>query len=204
MDRELMTPEPTLRSRAARVSAIYGGTPNRPSSRMSFGVPSPSMSGQGYLSIRTSKSSGTSNAGSDERRTYSPRPSSRLGGVISGTASGRQSSLGTHAFQPPSKDYIGPYTPNPIDPLDVEIGQIVNSQPLFVRCERIDLPLNKAEAAVQKLTDRMASYSFGFSDKPVICKLVARGAKKERKVLAKVGGGWQDLVVYLLNHQAQY
>lgn len=126
-------------------------------------------------------------------RPYSPAPSGF------GTPNGRQSALGSrtpaHLAATPyhHQQDGGPYRPNQIDPLDVEISRIVNAQPLYVRCQRLDLPLNKAEAAIQKPTDRIANYAFGFSDRPVTCKLVERGPQRERKVLAKVGGGESSL-----------
>ena len=83
----------------------------------------------------------------------------------------------------------GPYQPNSIDPLDVELADIVNSQPFFISCRPLDPPLTKAGAAVQAPGERMAKYAFGNSDKPISCKLVERGAGKGRKVLCRVGGG---------------
>jgi hypothetical protein len=84
----------------------------------------------------------------------------------------------------------GPYNPTPSDPLDLEIAALVNSQPLFVPCERVDLPLKKAEADIQPTSERMARYRFGWTDgKDISCKLIDRGPTKGKKVLCKVGGG---------------
>jgi len=89
----------------------------------------------------------------------------------------------------------GPYVPNSIDPLDVAVAELVNSQPLYVRCERFDLPINKAAAAVQTMGEMVAKYTFGDAPelgregKLISCKLVERGPRRAKKVLCRVGGG---------------
>lgn len=90
-------------------------------------------------------------------------------------------------FSQNADDLPGPYIPNEIDPLDVEIAAVLNSQPMFLRCIRVDLPLNKAEAAVQRPADRIARYHLGSDRTERICKLVDRGSERGRKVLVKVG-----------------
>ena len=82
------------------------------------------------------------------------------------------------------------YFANPLDPLDVEIGIIINSRQHLVTCERVDLHLNKAAAEAQGPGGRMARYRFGcHGEKELNCKLIDRGDHKGKKVLCKVGGG---------------
>lgn len=101
------------------------------------------------------------------------------------------------------------YVSNAYDPLDVAVGAIGNSLPVLLDIRRVDPHLTRAHAAQVELFQ--AKYSFGHptraavadSRKAVMCKLVdrvgARAQKGEKKVLVRVGGGWQDLEVYLLS-----
>lgn len=100
------------------------------------------------------------------------------------------------------------YRPNPHDPLDCAVADIANSMPVLLDVVRVELPLSRAQAAQLELFQ--ARYSFGHpsrhlsdSRKAVMCKLVdrvgARAKKGEKKVLARVGGGWQELEVYMLS-----
>jgi len=102
------------------------------------------------------------------------------------------------------------YIPNPIDPLDVEVAGIVNSQPGYIHCTRVDLHLNRAAALAQKASERIARYNFAIGisggeeeQKALSCKLVERQGR-ESKVMVRVGGSWLDLRMFLLDKQAQY
>ncbi|BGP57234.1 hypothetical protein JCM8202_005329 [Rhodotorula sphaerocarpa] len=101
------------------------------------------------------------------------------------------------------------YVSNAHDPLDVAVGATGNSLPVLLDIRRVDPHLTRAHAAQVELFQ--AKYSFGHptraavadSRKAAMCKLVdrvgARAQKGEKKVLVRVGGGWQDLEVYLLS-----
>jgi hypothetical protein len=100
------------------------------------------------------------------------------------------------------------YRPNPHDPLDCAVADIANSMPVLLDVVRVEPPLSRAQAAQLELFQ--ARYSFGHpsrhlsdSRKAVMCKLVdrvgARAKKGEKKVLARIGGGWQELEVYMLS-----
>lgn len=191
----VFTPEPMIQSRAARASALYGGSGRRC-------LALPGMPTSSASQLRQQRTSSNSDALSTSGR--------------------RSSMLATAPVRSPYEEgEAGPYMPNMIDPLDTEVADIVNSQPFFVFCKAVDPPLTKAAAAAQTAGERMARYTFGSrSEKPVTCKLVERGAGKGRKVLCRVGGGesrelfarvqltfivvWQDLAVHLLNQQALY
>lgn len=186
---EIMTPEPALRSRAARVSAMYA-RPSASTGRKLFGP--------GLSEYSTPQAPQRSLAAS----TSALRPSSRLsvgggGGGIGGSsrrssfyapsrASSRLSSFGLPDM--PNGCSSLPYHPNKHDPLDIEIASIVNSQPLYVYCQREGPPLSKIAAEAQTASDRNAFYWFAHNDKPLHCKLVDRGDRKPKKVLCKVDG----------------
>ena len=99
----------------------------------------------------------------------------------------------------------GPYKSNPFDQLDLEIGRIVNAQTLHLPIERVDLPLTRLAGLAQTPAEWTARYHFGSTTgKPTQCKLVERerGGVKQRKVMCKIAGGWQELESLLLNMQA--
>ncbi|RUS24832.1 hypothetical protein BC938DRAFT_473016 [Jimgerdemannia flammicorona] len=93
-----------------------------------------------------------------------------------------------------------PYTPDPRDPLDVELAKVLNSSPIRFKCER--------------LPQGQGKYSFGseLNRKVYMCKLMnykdKEGSSGRRsmvpgnrnKVLVRVGGGWQDLEAFLFDH----
>lgn len=183
----IMTPEPTIRSRAAQASAMQMGsmTLGRASGRQSMGHALPGTNRSQAAGIaKTSAPAVLSATLSPYRTTSNGRPaeSSRR---ISMHGLARPST--PLRFSQNADDLPGPYIPNEIDPLDVEIAAVLNSQPMFLRCIRVDLPLNKAEAAVQRPADRIARYQIGSDRADRICKLVDRGSERGRKVLVKVG-----------------
>lgn len=97
------------------------------------------------------------------------------------------------------------------DPLDLEIARIVNSIPHTLLIERVDPPLKAAPKEGDEVRAQYA-VSSPLSRKVITCKLTtltrpgARGSGQEptmtRKVMCRVGGGWQGLQVYIQNHQA--
>ncbi|TKY88814.1 hypothetical protein EX895_002055 [Sporisorium graminicola] len=100
---------------------------------------------------------------------------------------------------------IEQYRPNPNDALDVEVAAICNG--LGVALERIDAPLPRGvrlEEGPGK--DNRAQYEIG--GRKMACRLLelhrpagsagARAGTKAKKILVRVGGGWQDLEQWLL------
>ena len=97
------------------------------------------------------------------------------------------------------------------DPLDLEVARVVNSIPHALLIDRVDAPL---KAAPKEGEEVRAQYTVSspLSRKVITCKLTtltrlsARGSGQEptttKKVMCRVGGGWQDLRVYIQNHQA--
>lgn len=103
------------------------------------------------------------------------------------------------------------YVPtNPKDPLDAEVAAIINSIPHGILVERVDPPLKTIPKDGEEIR---ATYAFSnsLSRKTVTCRLTtltrsggkANGeATAKKKVMCRVGGGWQDLQLYMLNRQA--
>ncbi|SAM83836.1 uncharacterized protein UBRO_06456 [Ustilago bromivora] len=100
---------------------------------------------------------------------------------------------------------IEQYRANPNDALDVEVAAICNG--LGVALERIDPPLPRGvrlEEGPGK--DNQARYEIG--GRTMACRLLelhrpagsagARAGTKAKKILVRVGGGWQDLEQWLL------
>lgn len=126
----------------------------------------------------------------------------------SGTGSRPGSRAG--AFTPynePVHEYI---STNTKDPLDQEVAAIVNSIGHGLLVERVDPPLKTAPRAGEEIRAQYA-FSNALSRKIVTCKLttLTRSGTKDlgkstttKKVMCRVGGGWQDLQHYMLNRQA--
>ncbi|KAL0095748.1 hypothetical protein J3Q64DRAFT_1631292 [Phycomyces blakesleeanus] len=99
------------------------------------------------------------------------------------------------------RDYPS-YTPNLKDPLDVEVATIVNGSPIAIKCQRG--PHGGGYYFGNELNP-----SLGGGKKLYTCKLMnyadrdrrnATGKMARNKVLVRVGGGWQDLEIFLLEH----
>lgn len=91
------------------------------------------------------------------------------------------------------------YHPDPKDPLDVEVAQIMNASPITIRCQR-------AEPGKYYFGNELSLSSMG-GKKLYTCKLMTYtnrkgGQFKNNKVLIRVGGGWQDLEFFLLEHSS--
>lgn len=102
------------------------------------------------------------------------------------------------------------YVPgNNKDPLDVEVAFIVNSLAHGLLIERVDPPLKKIPNENEEIKAQYA-FSNALSRKVVTCKLTTltrsgksgNGMLTTKKVMCRVGGGWQDLSHYILNRQA--
>ncbi|KAI0705215.1 hypothetical protein BC835DRAFT_1499380 [Cytidiella melzeri] len=107
----------------------------------------------------------------------------------------------------PSHDGHGPVhvyiATNPKDPLDTEVAAVANSISHGLLIERVDPPLR---AAPREGEEVRAQYAFSnqIARKVVNCKLttLARRENISKKVMCRVGGGWQELHVYIANRQA--
>jgi len=125
----------------------------------------------------------------------SSRPGSRAGAY---TPSIEQNGLSLHEF-----------VPNEFDPLDLEVANIVNNMSHGLLVERVD-PLLKKSQIPKDGEEIKAQYSISnsLSKKIVTCKLTTltrsgkAGDVTTKKVMCRVGGGWQDLQMYILNRQA--
>ncbi|GAA6059976.1 hypothetical protein JCM10212_001325 [Sporobolomyces blumeae] len=107
---------------------------------------------------------------------------------------------------PPSSDFPPTaYIPNPIDPLDCAVSDVANALPLALDVERVDPPLSRKQADEVDLFSARYTLSLPGSasiagPKGVLLKLVdrvgPRAVKGDKKVLVRVGTGWQDLENY--------
>ncbi|KAH7105786.1 hypothetical protein BKA62DRAFT_668593 [Auriculariales sp. MPI-PUGE-AT-0066] len=136
-----------------------------------------------------------------------PRPSSRT--------SSRASTSYTPGFD---HNPVPNYVPCKTDPLDLEVAKCVNGFPHSFLVERIDPPLRTAPKNLEEIRAQYA-VSNALARKVITCRLViisrSKGANsrtpnvsaladggEQRKVMCRVGGGWLDLQMYLLNRQA--
>lgn len=92
-----------------------------------------------------------------------------------------------------------PYRPNPKDPLDVHVASIINASPIAIKCQR-------GPQEGRYYFGNELNPSVGGGKKLYTCKLMSydgrRGSsdKARSKVLVRVGGGWQDLELFLLHY----
>ncbi|TDL23636.1 hypothetical protein BD410DRAFT_768169 [Rickenella mellea] len=180
------TPEHALRARVSQLP-YHQDIPRTPLRASNTPRPRPSLQ-QKLPPSSFRDSTGSSTPGSS----YS-RPSSRSGAYTPGL----------DAFPTPT---YGPV--NKKDPLDVEIATIVNSTSHGLLVERVDPPLRTPPREGEELK---AQYAFTnqIARKVVICRLMTttrtgtkgQGPTTTKKVMCRVGGGWQDLQMYMLNRQ---
>ncbi|KAF7309843.1 GAR domain-containing protein [Mycena indigotica] len=168
------TPEFALRARVQQLP-IFPGTPSRPSAR-------PSLPGSaGKLPPSSFREGSTSRT---------PSRSGSRSGMYTPTESG------------PLHEYV---PGNPRDPLDAEVAIVVNAISHGLLVERVDPPIKKLPKEGE---EQKAQYAFSnaLSRKVITCKLttLTRPGKADvtKKVMVRVGGGWQDLSHYILNRQA--
>jgi len=181
--RGAQTPEVTLRSYAQQVpfyASPSDPTPLRPAPRSILKPGPPSSFREGSHSIPS-------------------RPSSRATNF-------------DRSFTPSlEQEPVQPYVPgNPKDPLDVQIAQVVNSLPHGFLIERVDPPMKRAPPPGEEIKAQYA-VSNSLGRKVLTCRLVVinraapqtlAGHVPTKKVMCRVGGGWQDLEMYLLSRQA--
>ncbi|KAF8515068.1 hypothetical protein JB92DRAFT_2916096 [Gautieria morchelliformis] len=122
------------------------------------------------------------------------------------TLRSRPSSRG--AFTPSlEQNPVPTYIPgNMKDPLDVEVARVVNSMAHGFLIERVDPPLRAVPKPGEEVKAQYA-ISNALARKVLNCRLVviSRSGPKggeTRKVMCRVGGGWQDLSMYLLSRAA--
>ncbi|KAF9466098.1 hypothetical protein BDZ94DRAFT_1281117 [Collybia nuda] len=168
------TPEHAMRARVQQVP-FFHGTSGRSSIRPTLNKLPPSSFKDGPTSRAPS------------------RPGSRAG-----------------AFTPISDNLpMHEYIPgNPKDPLDVEVAAVGNSIAHGLLIERVDPPLRRIPKEGEEIKAQYA-FSNALSRKVVTCRLttLTRSGKSAestttKKVMCRVGGGWQDLSHYILNRQA--
>ncbi|KZT59040.1 hypothetical protein CALCODRAFT_494043 [Calocera cornea HHB12733] len=192
------TPESTLKARASQMP--FYQTPKRMSG---VGTTTRPLLKAPPSSFRESTRESTSQSGrttpSASGRATPNRPSSRNGSTYDRTL-----------FSPSlDENPVPQYIPvGPKDPLDSEVAKTVNGLAHGFLIERVD-PIGIAPSSSG---DHKARYAVSNSlgKKVIVCRLVIMtrstgtgGPRKEmRKVMVRVGGGWQDLDIYLLNRQA--
>ncbi|KAF8809463.1 hypothetical protein BYT27DRAFT_7187760 [Phlegmacium glaucopus] len=204
-------PRPPSRSMIP-VPSVHLHTPSRPSSSLS------NFSRSESPTLRTFKSSAMGAQTPETTLRTRPRmlihklpPSSFKDGTSSRAVSRPGSRTG--AYTPtmdnfPLHEYI---VGNAADPLDVEVANVVNSIVHGLLVERVDPPLRKNQIPKEG-EEIKAQYAFtnSLSRKVVTCRLttLSRSSKTgadtttTKKVMCRVGGGWQDLSQYILNRQA--
>ncbi|KAG9090483.1 hypothetical protein FRC06_001035 [Ceratobasidium sp. 370] len=137
----------------------------------------------------------------------SSRPQSRPSSRASvGESSGRQTSLDKLAssLAAASTDQLA-YSPNPKDALDVELARVVNSMVHGYHILRVT-PI----VSGQQGPESSAQYAFtnAMGRKVLTCKLVVveksaprgsldGGTQQTRRVICRVGGGWESLSAFL-------
>ncbi|KAI9320211.1 hypothetical protein BX666DRAFT_1920446 [Dichotomocladium elegans] len=105
---------------------------------------------------------------------------------------------------PAVKESVPAYKVDPKDPLDVEVGRIVNASPIAIKCQK------GPNGSGRYYFGSELSPSVGGGKKLYTCKLMSytgrrqksdtRSAAVRNKVLVRVGGGWQDLELFLLHY----
>lgn len=144
------------------------------------------------------------------------RPNSRLG-AGGGSSLDLTNNMSTATLMGPLHEYI---VGNPKDPLDVEVARIANGIPHGLVIMRVDPPLKKVPKEGEEVKGQY-SFTNALSSKVVACRLTTmtratkvkageeEGLTKDtvrmlttKKVMCRVGGGWQDLNLYILNRQA--
>ncbi|PPQ96279.1 hypothetical protein CVT26_005666 [Gymnopilus dilepis] len=169
------TPEHALRARAQQVPVFQGSVSARP------------------LRVSTNKLPPSSFRDGSTSRAPS-RPGSRAGAYT------------PSMDQLPMHEYV---PSNPLDPLDAEVAKVVNGIAHGLLVERVDPPLRKGQIPKEG-EEVKAQYAFSnaLSRKVVTCRLTTltrlgkEGSSTTKKVMCRVGGGWQDLSHYILNRQA--
>lgn len=218
-------PRPPSRSRIP-LPSVHVSSESRPSSTMSFYRPESPLDAMksSMSSFRAQTPESALKAKAQQVPVYTgvrPTARSSLPGGRVPPSSYRDASMTRGPSRPGSR--TGAYTPsldsqqpmniyiptNTKDPLDAEVAAIVNSIPHGLFIERVDPPLKTVPKEGEEIR---ASYAFSNSlaRKVVTCRLTtltrsggrSHGETTTKKVMCRVGGGWQDLQLYMLNRQA--
>ncbi|KAJ3799310.1 hypothetical protein GGU11DRAFT_679726 [Lentinula aff. detonsa] len=214
-----LPPRPPSRSMIP-VPTLHLSSPSRPGSSMSIRArsESPSLTFKVYAA-RSQTPESALKARAQQVPVYqgtlgrsSARPSlppSSFREASTSRAPSRSTSR-TGAFTPSGTSGlpIHEYVPgNNKDPLDIEVAFVVNSIAHGLSVERVDPPLRRAPGENEEVKAQYA-FSNALSRKVVTCKLTTltrsgkSGMMTTKKVMCRVGGGWQDLSHYILNRQA--
>ncbi|KAG8831766.1 hypothetical protein FRC17_002600 [Serendipita sp. 399] len=105
----------------------------------------------------------------------------------------------TPSLEAPNQPYVSVKT----DELDVEVGKVVNGMAHGFLFERVDPP-RKTPARPGEEIKAQYAISNALGRKVITCRLVTltRGGTENKKVMCRVGGGWLELQMYILNRQA--
>jgi hypothetical protein len=101
----------------------------------------------------------------------------------------------TRSPNPVAKPPPTHYKPDPRDALDKEVANIVNRSPIPIQCSKKTGHGDGKYYFGNELTP-----SLGGGKKIYTCKLMTYENSGRNKVLIRVGGGWQDLEIFLLEH----
>ncbi|KAG8848058.1 putative zinc transporter msc2, partial [Serendipita sp. 405] len=191
------TPESMLRARTMQIPLYLentspgtsGGSPSSPHLTPGSKVrnaPS-SYKGDGRTLV---SSPGSNSAGGDGN---AGRPPSRSISRLNSYGFGRM----TPSLETPNHVYV----PAKTDELDVEVAKIVNGMAHGFLFERVDPP-RKAPARAGEEIKAQYAISNALNRKVITCRLViiSRGGTENKKVMCRVGGGWLELPMYILNH----
>ncbi|KAI9303825.1 hypothetical protein BJ944DRAFT_250372 [Cunninghamella echinulata] len=100
------------------------------------------------------------------------------------------------------------YIPDPKDPLDIEVAKIINANPITITCQRGSQsgryffgndPSTAPGGGRKSYTCKLMTYTDRDRRSPNSNRLGSIG-KSRNKVLVRVGGGWEDLEVFFLEH----
>ncbi|KAG6865158.1 hypothetical protein C0991_004768 [Blastosporella zonata] len=203
-------PRPPSRSMIP-VPSLQLSTPSRPSSSMSFrGSAARAQTPEHTIKANVQRIAlfpGT--IGRTAGRSTKLPPSSFKDSTASCVPSRPGSRAGAYT---PNMDNLTmhEYIPgNPNDPLDVEVAAIANSTMHSLLIERLDPPLKMIPKQGEEIKARYA-FSNALSRKELTCRLTtltrigkASGdTTSTKKVMCRIGGGWQDLGDYILSRQA--
>ncbi|THH07394.1 hypothetical protein EW145_g3407 [Phellinidium pouzarii] len=168
------TPESTLRGRVKQLPYYHDTPPPSAAGRRSSRMPPSSFR--------------DASATPSQPRTPSSRPGSRTGMVTPG-----MDIRAMHTYVPV----------NSRDPLDAEVAVVANGISHGLLIERVDPPLRVIPKENEEVKAQYA-FSNHLARKVVACRLLtmSRSGVKSKKVMCRVGGGWQELQLYLLTRQA--
>lgn len=133
-------------------------------------------------------------------------PSSGANGTPGRPQSRSASRLNSYGFgrMTPTLDAPGQvYVPVRTDELDVEVANVINGMAHGFTFERVDPPRKTPAKAGEEIKAQYA-VSNALGRKLITCRLVTvtRGGAQSKKVMCRVGGGWLELQMYILNRQA--